>query len=462
MNSLHIQHLYLRAGFGIGYQNVKDFESKSKQRIIDSLFINTNRPAPLDIDLSELIALTNEKKGINYKKLDKKSKVAIQKLSREKVKELNYAWFRHLQTSPDVLREKMTLFWANVFVCRDNNVMHIQQYNNTLRKHALGDFRAFVKAIAREASMSNYLNNKQNVKENPNENFARELMELFTLGVEHFTETDVKEAARAFTGWSYKFNGDFYLRTKKHDYGQKQFMGETGNFDGDDIIDIILNQKQTAKFICAKVYKYFVNPKLNNDHVEELATLFYKDYNINTLMRYIFNADWFYDPANIGVKIKSPIELLLTMNSIVPYTFEKEKQLFNLQKLMGQVLLFPPNVAGWKGDTSWIDANSLMLRLNLPSVLLNNAIISLEEKGDFEDSFEDYYKRRKKGNQIKTTVSWTDFEREYGKLSSEELKKMIVISHLTKETDAFLSQLKLTSMRDYCIQLMSIPEYQLC
>ena len=139
---------------------------------------------------------------------------AFQKLRQkgwQKVKDLNHAWIDRLSEPTSILREKMTLFWANIFVCRDNNIFHIQHYNNTLRKHALGDFRNFVKAIAKEASMSKYLNNRQNVKESPNENFARELMELFTLGVGNYKEKDIKESARAFSGWSFKNNGDFFL-----------------------------------------------------------------------------------------------------------------------------------------------------------------------------------------------------------------------------------------------------------
>ena len=169
-------------------------------------------------------------------------------------------------------------------------------------------------------------------------------------------------------------------------------MGKTGNFDGEDIIDIILEQKQCARFICGKVYTYFVNPTINEKHLEKLTNLFYKDYDIKKLMQYVFNSDWFYNGDNIGVKIKSPIELLIGINQIVPVEFQKQKQLLYLQKLMGQILLDPPNVAGWKEDKAWIDPNTLMLRLKLPSLLLNNAIINLDEKGEFEDSFEDYYK----------------------------------------------------------------------
>lgn len=463
MKQQHIQHLYWRVGFGIGISELDSLKSDSKSNIITNIFSKSKDVNLLQLDLSEL----NHIKSKNPKVLKKEmGEAAFQKLrqkGRQKVRDLNHAWIDRLCEPTSILREKMTLFWANTFVCRDNNIFHIQHYNNTLRRHALGDFRNFVKAIAKEASMSKYLNNRQNVKESPNENFARELMELFTLGVGNYTENDIKESARAFTGWSFKNNGDFFLRKQKHDYEEKTFFGKTGHFNGDDIIDIILEQKQCAKFICAKVYKYFVNPNVDEDRLEEITTLFYKDYNIEKLMQHIFTSDWFYNEKNIGAKIKSPIELLVGIHRVVPVTFNKKRQLNYLQKMMGQVLLYPDNVSGWKGDKSWIDSNTLMFRMKLPSLLLNNAIINLEEKGAFEDSFEAYYKKEKNRKKfLNVTQKWQQFEKEYGHLKPDELRDMIVISKIDKDTKGLISNLEVKSNKDYCIQLMSIPEYQLC
>ena len=188
---------------------------------------------------------------------------------------------------------------------------------------------------------------------------------------------------------------------------------------------------------------------------------FFKDYNIQKVMYHIFKSEWFYDDQNIGIKIKSPLELLVGIQTIIPIQFQKPQQLLYLQKMMGQILLNPPNVAGWKGGKSWIDSNTLMFRLKLPSILLNNAIINLESKGEFEDNFENYYKKNKK-NYIKTLPSWNDFEKEYATVSIKELKKIILISNIDKDTEAFLDNLKFNSNKDLCIQLMSIPEYQLC
>ncbi|MEN8703414.1 MAG: DUF1800 domain-containing protein [Polaribacter sp.] len=463
MKQKHLQHLYWRVSFGISPGELDKLQTTSKSNIIDNLFADSEKTIPLKLDLSEFLDLKNKSKEQLKNEFTESEIKELQRKSRKKTRELNYAWIDRLSSSNGILREKMTLFWANIFVCRDNSIFHLEGYNNILRAHALGDFSNFVKAIAKSASMSKYLNNKQNVKRRPNENFARELMELFTLGIGNYTEQDIKEAARAFTGWSFEKNGDFKLRKEKHDYKEKTFFGKTGNFDGNDIIDIILEQKQCARFICTKVYKYFVNPTIDEKNLEEITTIFYKDYNIKNLMHHIFNSKWFYDDKNIGVKIKSPLELLVGIRKIVPITFQNKKRLFYLQKMMGQTLLYPENVSGWKGGKNWIDSNTLMFRMKLPSILLNNSVINLEEKGAFEDSFEEYYKTTRKRNKyIKTTKNWEAFTEQYGALNPKELRELLLLSKLDKDTEMLLDELEVNSNKEYCVQLMSIPEYQLC
>jgi uncharacterized protein (DUF1800 family) len=463
MKQIHLQHLYWRASFGIDINQVTNLTFKSRSKIVSELFLQSDTYKPLQLDLSEFSAT----KFKSHKELKEKfTEAEIQKLrnrQQQKVKSLNYAWLGRLSEPNALLREKMTLFWANVFVCRDNDIFFNQRYNNVLREHSLSNFRTFVKAIAKEPSMSKYLNNKQNVKRRPNENFARELMELFTLGVGNYTEQDIKEAARALTGWSFKRNGDFYVREKQHDFGEKTFFGKTGNFDGDDIIDILLEQKQCARFICTKIYSYFINPEIDEKRLEEITDVFYKDYSISNLMKYIFESKWFYDDKNIGVKIKSPVELLIGIQKVVPVTFNKKSQLQYLQRMMGQTLLYPDNVAGWKGGKSWIDSNTLMFRMKLASLILNNAVINLEEKGAFEDSFEMYYKRAKNSSKfIKTTKNWEVFDAKYKLFNPKESTNLLILSKLDKDTETFLESLEIKSNRNFCVQLMSIPEYQLC
>ena len=463
MNTKHTSHLYHRACFGIGKSGLKKLKRKSKKTIVDALFKENASFISLEVNTEELDIIKTMPKRAIRQKFGYEKAMQFRRKSQQKVKELNLVWVNRLQEHAS-LREKMTLFWANVFVCRDNNnIFFIQRYNNTLRKHAVGNLGDFLKAIARETSMSKYLNNNQNKKRSPNENFARELMELFTLGVGNYSEKDIKEAARAFTGWSFLPNGDFKLKKNLHDEGEKTFFGQTGNFNGDDIIDIILQQKQCARFICSKIYTYFVNSKIDNNHLDEITNVFFKDYNIENVMRYIFNADWFYDNENIGVKIKSPMELIVGMHQIVPIKFTKKKQLRYFQKMTGQVLLFPDNVSGWKGNTSWIDSNTLMFRMRLASILLNNAVIKIDEKENSNSENENFFNKYRNGNKFaKTIPNWEKFEKEYNNVSPEELQEIIIQPKIDKDTAAYLSKLKVTSNREFCIQLMSIPEYQLC
>ncbi len=457
MNQKHLQHLYARAGFGVPKSGITTFGSSSdKYRVVDELFSDSKITTKLEVDISEFLALTLS---------DIKNKTVrqeFQKKSNQKLKIFNHEWIKRLNNSDAVLREKMTLFWANHFVVKDNNIVYVQQFHNTLRAHALGNFGNFAKAISKEASMLKYLNTKQSRKAKPNENFARELMELFTLGEGNYTEKDVKQSAKAFTGYNHDLRGNFQMRPKQHDENDKTFFGKTGNFNGDDIIDIILEQKQCANFICTKIYRYFVNDNVNNNHVAELSEVFYKDYNIENLMRHLFTANWFYNEENIGSKIKSPIEFLVGMQQIVPFEFENTKELLKIQKLLGQILLNPPNVAGWKGGRSWIDSNTMMLRLKLPSVLLSNAKISVQAKGELEDSYAKYYEDDHKKRFAKVKVDWDVFDKTYQDLSFNELKKLLIVTPFSSGTQAYIDTLSQNSKRNFCVQLMSLPEYQMC
>ena len=457
MTLQEIVHLYNRVGFGISPSKAKELQSQSRAKIVAQLFEASRNPAPLEIDLSELRTTL---RGVKMK--ERKKIRALFKESAKKIHELNKTWLYKLSDTEQLLVEKMTLFWANHFVCDDKNIVHFQQFQNTLRKHALGNFKDFVIAISKEATMMKYLNTRQNKKQKPNENFARELMELFTLGRDRYSEKDIKEAARAFTGWNHDLMGNFLLHRRRHDYGEKTFLGKTGNFNGEDIIEIILQQKQCAQFVCEKIYRYFVNDQLNATHVNEMITVFYKEYDIGKLMRFVLTSDWFYDTKNIGTKIKSPIEFLIGMHRVVPMQFEKERELIYLQKLLGQHLLFPPNVAGWKGGRSWINPNTMMLRLRLPSVLLAKGEIALDEKGEFEDDFQRFNNKRNRQRKLHVTADWKVFLSNHINNTAQELQETLLVSPLNRGTKEYLEKLAGQDLPQYCIQLMSLPEYQLC
>jgi uncharacterized protein (DUF1800 family) len=180
---------------------------------------------------------------------------------------------------------------------------------HVIRQNALGSFRTLLHGVSKSAAMLKFLNAQQNRKDHPNENFAREVMELFTLGRGNYTENDIKEAARAFTGWSANLQGDFVFRRFQHDNGSKTVLGKTGNFTGEDVLDILLEKKGTAAYITQKIYRFFVNEAVDKEKADWLSARFYQsDYNIGQLMKDIFTSDWFYEAKNIGTRIKSPIE----------------------------------------------------------------------------------------------------------------------------------------------------------
>ncbi len=457
MKLAHIQHLYNRIGFGITPKELERLSKKSKKEIVNELFKDSKKTTALTVDISYLDTVTSEIKK------DKKKRRELQKISRKKINQFSTAWFQRLKNPSELLREKMTLFWANHFVCENRNIRYVQNYNNALRKNALGNFKNFTKTISKEAAMLNYLNNKQNKKQSPNENFARELMELFTLGQDQYTETDIKEAARAFTGYSHNFEGEFILKKRQHDEYNKTFLGKTGNFNGDDIIDIILEKKQCAKFISEKIYTYFVNENINQNHINKMVNVFYKNYNIEKLMHFVLTSDWFYDDANIGTKIKSPIEFLVGINTVVPYTFIKTKQIYLIQRLLGQVLIKPPNVAGWKTGRNWIDSNTIVTRLRLASVLLNNAEITYSEKGDEEAILTDFSENKlRRKTFIKVTTNWNAFNKNYKQHNNTTLINQIITSKINTGAKELLAKNTHLSKKDFVIQLMSLPEYQLC
>ena len=189
-------------------------------------------------------------------------------------------------TSPFGFREKMALFWHGHFACRPQFPLLAQDYLNRIREHALSDFPTLLTSVSKSPAMILFLNNQQNRKGKPNENFAREVMELFTIGKGNYSETDVKEAARAFTGWGINRQTQaFEFHTKWHDRGSKTILGQTGNWNGDDVLRILLEQKSTAEFLVRKMYRFFVNESVDENAIQKLAATFRNSkYNIRSVL----------------------------------------------------------------------------------------------------------------------------------------------------------------------------------
>jgi uncharacterized protein (DUF1800 family) len=360
----------------------------------------------------------------------------------------------------------MTLFWHNHFACNIGNAYYEQELNNIERDNALGNFKTLLLQVSQSPAMLQFLNNQQNQKGHPNENFAREVMELFTLGRGHYTEQDIKESARAYTGWAYDGKTGIYsFRPKSHDDGQKTFMGKTGNFVGEDILDMIVDNKQTAVFISTKLYRYLVNDVPDQTHISQMADVFYNSkYEIKPLLQFVFLSDWFYDDKNIGNLVKSPVELLTGLNRQFYISYANPDVLIQFQRTLGQLLFRPPNVAGWPGGKSWIDTSSLMYRIKIPSTILNAGVIDFTGKADPEDEAYLASVRKQQLNVIKRVQAQPDWSKFLAEIPADTSKiEMAEFMLEPKLDETVTNEINNTpDIKSTVIQIVSTPEYQLC
>ncbi len=438
-----IHHLLSRAAFGPAYRDISSYSKLSTKELVHKLFDSSSRYSDLDIVDIDFIPFNR------LARLTEEEKKALRKKAREQILELNKEWFVKMSTTEAVFREKMTLFWHDHFACRTKSPLFAQDLNNILRRHALGNFGEMLMAVSKSPAMIQYLNNQQNKAKSPNENFAREVMELFTLGRNNYTEEDIKSAARAFTGWGFNQEGGFVFKRKQHDFGVKTVLGVNGNLGGEEVIDIILDKRQTAKYITEKFYKYFVNEQINHKHLDKLATGFYNSgYNIGELMKQIFTSDWFYEPENRSRIIKSPVELLVGYARILPFKKIEKKNFLHIQGALGQVLFMPPNVGGWPYGEEWINSTSIIYRMQLPYTFIS------PPKGS---------KKRK----LAFNVDWPLFYTETNSVNTEELAILILGKQPDDKEQALIAkatqrfQEKTARKAVETVSWLCLPDYQL-
>lgn len=448
------KHLLLRAGFGADLTQIKSLEQLELSEIWNGL--------AKDYPFQPTVLKENQENipQQNVAKMDAETKKAFQQQNRKKNLEINLSFLNQMVHSEDQLREKMAFFWHGHFATRIQNSKFNLQLLNMIREKALGKFSDLLMAVSQSPAMLQFLNNQQNRKGHPNENFARELMELFTLGRGNYTEKDVQEGARAFTGWSFLPDGSFLEKQKVHDSESKTFLGKTGNFNGNDVIQIILDKKETAKFIVTKIYKFFVNEKVDFKIVQVLSEEFYdSEYDIKKLMTSIFTSKWFFKEENIGTKIKSPIELMVGIMRILPMQIEKPENLTVYQKLLGQMLLYPPNVAGWPSGKAWIDSSSLMLRLQIPQIWSGLRPLEFEPKSDddVEMGMKNLKNRYKSFKNPNITIDWNLVENVFNEKKISDL----LLQNKSSLNEKTVAQFSQSSLKQQIINTMSTPEYQL-
>jgi uncharacterized protein (DUF1800 family) len=370
------RHLLGRTGFAASAPDIRAFAPLTRQEAADRLVksaaaaITATTPPP---------AWVNDKPPgpAKLQAMSQEERQALQRVNVEHAFELREWWFREMLTTPSPLSEKMTLFWHNHFATSQQKVRFtplMYRQNVTLRRNALGNFGTMLREMGRDPAMLIYLDGANSRKEQPNENFAREVMELFTLGEGNYTEKDIKEAARAFTGWSIdRDSGEFMFRRGIHDYTNKTVLGKTGNFDGDQIFDVLLKRPEAAQFITRKLWKEFISTTTDEREVARLADIFRDSgYNIAKLMRTMLASEAFFAPQNRAALIKSPVEFVVGTMKTFDIEAPNLRPFVLASALLGQNAFVPPNVKGWPGGETWINTATLLGRKQLLDRLFRN------------------------------------------------------------------------------------------
>ena len=375
-------HLMRRAGFGATYEELEEYVSKGYEATVEELLSPMNQP-DLEMDLLE-------RYFIDWKEMN--------------ALEINQAYLTYRMINTErPLQEKMTLFWHGIFCVGNSKCEHgrqIQQQLDTFRDLGMGSFPKLLLALSVDPAMVFYLDNCMSHKDAINENFGRELLELFAMGVgmdghANYSEDDVKECARAFTCWTIanaiprypygRFPSQFAFNAADHDYGEKTFQGETGNFNGEDIIEIIVKQPSAARFIARHLYNFFVadepqipawqeTPPRDMTAIKEMEDAYFEsNYNLTAMLRVMFNSDWFKNAR--FEKVKSPAETVAgTMRLVKDFTSPKPglHPIAMEIRYMGQDLMNPPTVEGWHTGQEWIDSGTLVERINFTADQIGN------------------------------------------------------------------------------------------
>lgn len=347
-DDVKLRHLLRRAGFGASGAELGQYRALGLAGSVDRL--------------------------VNFEQVDNSAldaKLQALSLDLSTRKDLERWWYLRMISTQRPLEEKMTLFWHGLLTSAISKVKkadYMLGQNNFFRANALGAFPDILKGVSRDPAMMIWLDTVSNNKGHANENYARELMELFSLGVGNYTEQDVREAARAFTGWTIR-DGSYFFNARQHDDGQKTFLGQTGSFNGDDVIDIIVRQPASAAFIVRKLFSFFVYPDPADDTLRPFIDAYTKSgYSIRAVVRALLTSDAFYSPQAYRAIVKSPAELIAgTLRSLGADVDGRGLPAAALQ--MGQELFNPPNVAGWPGGPAWLSSGTWLARLNFANAV---------------------------------------------------------------------------------------------
>lgn len=373
-------HLLNRAGFGGTPDEIEALHAKGLNRAVEG-FLKIDDESDLFPDVPVMVpderAMMNDKlKSAPNEEEKHLIRKFIQDTDRSQIRDMRIWWLNRIRYTSNPLAEKILLFWHGHFATSNqkvNEAFLMREQMETLRRQSLGKFPAMLKAISRDPAMIKWLDLGQSRKDHPNENFARELMELFSLGEGHYTEKDIQESARAFTGYRIDHkSGGFRMVRRDFDPGSKTFFGKTGEFTGDNIIDMIVATPQCARFLGRKLWVYFVSDNPSEEIVSAVSEILLSTgYDVGETLGMIFRSAAFYDAKALHQQIKGPVQWLIQTTRMLEIPLPDARVLESSMALLGQVLFAPPNVKGWDGGRTWISASSLLYRYNLAAYLLS-------------------------------------------------------------------------------------------
>lgn len=375
-------HLLTRAGFGCTEKELNHFASINLDDAVDSL-VNWEKtpetwknPDWAKPDPERFQAMREMRKLSEEER--KKKRRELGRLHRTQSRELTIWWLERMLGTSRPLQEKITLFWHDHFATSSQKVKdpyYMWKQNETLRQHAKDSFHAMLLAVTRDPAMLIWLDGRLNKRRAPNENYARELLELFSLGEGNYTENDIHEGARALTGWDIdRRTQESVFRKKLHDPGSKTFLGKSGKFEDRDLIGIILTQPACAEFMARNLWEFFVQPDPPESVVHDLAEILRKnDYAIAPALNAIFHSEAFYSPQVIRQQIKGPIQWLIGMIKSLEIDIFPPRIALEILNRLGQVPFLPPSVKGWDKDRAWITTSTYLFRCNVSRMLVHGA-----------------------------------------------------------------------------------------
>lgn len=491
------KHLLNRAGFGGAPGEVGSLHSLGRERAVDFLLKPAEKldahPKPAWAERETALAAMRqeamERRQVQRETRDLSKEEAAKTIRnmrrtqrqerRKQGVEAQGWWFRRMLRSEAPLREKMTLFWHDHFATSIQKVRQpvlLLNQNELFRAHACGNFRKLTLQMVEDPAMMLYLDTQRSSKANPNENFARELMELFTLGEGNYTELDVKEAARAFTGYRLnRMTGEVRHRPRNWDGGVKTVFGKKGRFKGEDVVALIFEKDECASFLAKKLWEYFAYESPPIAAVEALATTLRKnDYELQPVLREIFLSKEFYGKKSMGSQIKSPVQYLVQLLKELEVKTVPTGLPIRSQNQLGQVLFMPPNVAGWDWGKAWINTNTLLTRYNLAGELT---------KGSFDEG--NRRQMGKKGRNQRnrrmgrgqlgagpefSAIAAASERNDTEKLVAQLSERFFSIAIPEKARDSFVQYADAKKamgftdkeLGELCHLMMSTPYYQLC